>query len=481
MIEPGVDWNLQPPRQTNRFQTEDPHMRHFADIAARCRYAAGGLVAILLLAGASAPATEPPATFPSAPGLGDYLDWSREHSPRLEGQAARADVLRAQADGAGALPRLRLAWGEMIVPVETRVGPQQRVLSISQSLPWFGTLGAREAGLAAAATAADDELRDLRWQVARDVRSAWYELAHLTGQIAIVSRNLALARQVEAVARTRYESGEAAYSAVLEAQMEIGRLESHRASLHDRRSPVTARLNAAAGLPPGTPPPPDPRLPDDLATAVLPARADLDNALRLGNPALASMRNMAESRRLGVAAADKRAYPDLTLGVDYIVTGSAAAPDVPDSGKDPVIARVALNIPLWGGQAGAERRAATGMLRAAREDLSDARLALTARLADAVYAWHDAGRNLELYGQTLLPRSAQNLTVTTAAYESGQVRFDRLLDVHQEHLGLELAELRARTERVLALNDLAALLGATPEDLVRGQLPGVAVPAVESD
>ena len=45
----------------------------------------------------------------------------------------------------------------MIVPVETRVGPQQRVFSLSQSFPWFGTLGLKESAAAARAEAAAQE------------------------------------------------------------------------------------------------------------------------------------------------------------------------------------------------------------------------------------------------------------------------------------------------------------------------------------
>ena len=71
--------------------------------------------------------------------------------------------------------------------------------------------------------------------------------------------------------------------------------------------------------------------------------------------------------------------------------------------------------------------------------------------------------------------------MTAAAYESGQIGFTRLLDARQAHLGLELSLLRARYDRVLALNDLGALLGVTPEDLVAGRLPGAAVPAAERE
>ncbi len=430
-------------------------------------WALGLLLATTVQGQTSEPA---PEAFPARPYLADYVTWARSHSPRLSAQAARSDALRENSRQVGALPGLKLAWGEMIVPVETRVGPQQRVLSISQSFPWFGSLSAREYSLESAADAAGETLRDLGWQVEHEVRSAWYELAFIQGRIAIVSRNLILAQQTESHVRVRYETGEGPYVSVLNAQMEIGRLDARLAGLQDRLVPATARLNIAAGLVSSRPTPEMPPSLESLVAAQLPTKDALEAALRRNNPLLASLRHEEESHRHGVDAAGRRSYPDLTVGLDYIMTGEARLPGIEDSGKDPVIARVAVNIPLWGGQADAEQKASTSLLRASSAGLSDTRLQLSGQLENTLFAWREAGRNLELYGVTLLPRSAQNLAVVTAGYESGQAHFDELQVARQAHLGLELALLRAKTDRLLALNDLGALLGVPMDDLARGDL-----------
>ncbi len=410
--------------------------------------------------------------FPVGADLADYLSWARSHNPRLEGQAARSEVLRENSRRAGAMPGLKLAWGEMIVPVETRVGPQQRVFSVSQSFPWFGTLSAKESSAASEADAAGETLRGLGWQVERDVRTAWYELGFIQGQIGIVGRNLELARQTEIHTRAQYESGEGPYASVLNAQMDIGRLDARLAGLQDRLTPAAAQLNIAAGLSPDRAAPVLAELPTALVRAELPGHEVLSATLQHNNPTLGAWRFQQESRRHNVAAADHRSYPDLTLGVDYIMTGDAIMPGVENSGRDPVIARVAVNIPLWGGQVDAQQKASAGMLRATNAGLTDTRLQLDGQLENALFAWREAGRNLVLYGETLLPRNEQNLSVVTASYESGQASFDDLQAVRQAHLGLELSLLRAGTDRLLALNDLGALLGVSVDDLARGNLPG---------
>lgn len=420
------------------------------------------LAGILALGMAAFPAGAGEPVLPADPALEDYLAVAGVHRPVLDADRGRAEALRSRADRVGALPSLRLAWGEMIVPVETRVGPQQRVFSVSQSFPWFGTLGLKSEAAAAQADAADARLRGRALGVEREVRAAWVELAYLQGAVETLARHLDLAVQAERVSRSAYESGEGSYADLLNAQIELGRIETRLAGLRDGVQPATARLNAAAGLDPSTPAPARPDLESVPAGDDLPDLASLSSLLEAHNPELDAWRYEQESRRRGVDLAGKSAYPDLSLGVDYIMTGEAAVPGMEDSGKDPVIARVAVSIPLWGGQADAERRTSAGLMRAAGAELADSRLRLEADLEAAHFALRDAARRERLYTDTMITRGLQALDVTTARYAAGQASFQDLIEARRTLLDLELSRLRASADRRLAWNDLITLLGIDP-------------------
>lgn len=422
------------------------------------------------LGGFNTAAAETELAFPADPALEDYLVWAHDHSPRIAAGAARASALREDSRRVGALPNLKLAWGEMIVPVETRVGPQQRVLSISQSFPWFGSLSARENSLSAAADAAEMTVRDQVYRSENDVRAAWYELTHIDGQKLILAHNLQIAEETEVVVQARYETGVGSYMSLLNIQMEIGRHATRLAGLEDQLLTVTTRLNIAAGLNAYRAAPKPRDFNPEVLSVELPTTADLTRAMWRLSPFHGAMQYQERSRRHGVEAAGHRAYPDLTLGVDYIMTGDARMPDVQDSGKDPVIARIAVSLPLWGGAADAEQKASAGHLREARANLSDARLQMTGKLEQAMFEWREAGRNRELYSGSLLPRSQQNLQVITASYQAGAVHFDDLQEAREIHLALELALLRANADRMLALNDVASLVGVTVEQLIHADL-----------
>jgi len=261
--------------------------------------------------------------FPAHPELADYLAWAEMNNPAVARAEGRADALRGTAQAAGALPDLKFGWGEMIVPVETRVGPQQRVFSLSQSIPWFGTLGLKEAEVATRAEAAQEGARVQLLKVRRDIRAAWYELAYLQGAIRILTGNLDLAMQTETAARSAYEAGSGSFADVLTAEIDREKLQTRLAGLADRQRPAAANLNLASGLEAGRS---VPDIPSETMISIgvtLPAEETLWALLQEHNPELTALQLEMDSRRQGVDLAGKAGYPGLTFGVDYIMTGDA--------------------------------------------------------------------------------------------------------------------------------------------------------------
>jgi len=415
------------------------------------------LFVVLLSASVSSPVWAEDV-FPSQPVLEDYLTWASEHHPVLEAGRAQYEATRQSATEAGALPDLRLAWGEMIVPVETRVGPQQRIFSVSQNLPWFGTLGSAEKAADFKTLASASLLRADSLAVENNIRKAWYDLARLQQEIEITTENLGLSRQSEDVALRAYESGTARFRNVLQAQMESDNLRVRVASLKDRLAPATVALNSQAGLPSETARPLA-DLPEEIQTPL--ETSALSELLHRSSPKLESLRMLEESQRHLVETARLSGRPGLTFGLDYIMTGSAAMPGVDDSGKDPVIARVAINVPLWSGKATARRLASASRLQAVTSQRQRVGLDLDQQLESILFKIRDTGRNWSLYQENLLPRARQILTASISDYETGRATFDEVIGARENLLALELSLLRARMDQALAFSDLEALL-ATP-------------------
>lgn len=391
--------------------------------------------------------------------LSDYLDKATRQSPTLEVGRHQVQALEHQADAAGRLPDLKLAWGEMIVPVETKVGPQQRAFSVSQTIPWFGTLGLRRDGILDQAAVEQLRLDATTIHLHQQIRATWYGLARAQLEQDIYLQYRDLVSQSLHSTQAAYESGQSSFSQLVSVQREMAQVEVDLQDLQDRFQPLTTRLNQLAGLSPDYPMPAADLVPPALPHWAIDDLSAWSDSLETNNPTLQIQREKLQAARTELKLAGMRSRPDLTVGLDYIMTGEGDDPTAVDAGQDPVIARLALSLPIWGGRPGPPAAAKDRQLMAEQAFYQQQKLDLAAEVESIRYRIRSAQRNLDLYAQTLVPQARQVLASTSAAYQSGHAEFSALLKTQKTLLDLQLAQVQARADHALALNDLAALLG----------------------
>ncbi len=82
------------------------------------------------------------------------------------------------------------------------------------------------------------------------------------------------------------------------------------------------------------------------------------------------------------------------------------------------------------------------------------------RLSDeALYKYRDAGRKINLYKDTLVPKAEQSLGVTMEGFMTGSGTSLDLIDAEQTLLELQLAYYRALTDQALRLAEIETLVG----------------------
>ena len=182
-----------------------------------------------------------------------HIEYSLKNNQKLLAAYTNYRAVNETIDKVSSLPDLRLGYVEYIKPVETRVGPQQRSFSISQSFPWFGTLSQggeinREKALAARA-----DFDNVVLEVIAGTKTAYHEIAYLEKAIEVTGQHILLLTQWEDVARARYSTGSGNYADVIKSQVELGVLLDRFAELEDQRRPLAAVLNALMNRAPTTP------------------------------------------------------------------------------------------------------------------------------------------------------------------------------------------------------------------------------------
>jgi len=359
-----------------------------------------------------------------------------------EARAAEQRWLAAQARPAqeGSLPDPKIDY---MLDVTSRIHEQEIV--VMQGVPWPGKLDRRRDAASLAADSEERRVEAVRQSIRQKIADAYYELAYLSRAIDITRDALGFVRQSEQAARAQYlTKPENAYAQVLQAQVELARLENDLATLEARLSPERARLNAALGRDPADPVAAEAQLPDTLLDA---NDTDVLARLREKSPALAALASDIASRQASERAARLESYPDLEFGVGGDVT------------EETVIFRAAISIPLWDGKNKARiREAVANRLLAAHEReaaINDLEVA-TSRL---LFEHRDAHRKARLLANVIIPKADEAVRSTLACCGAGTATLLESLDTQRTLLSVQLEHERARADRAQALAALEAIVG----------------------
>ncbi len=390
--------------------------------------------------------------------LEQYVEEALAHNNGLGAARAEAQVAEEGIRRAGVLPDPVFGVQYYLEPVETRTGPQEAAISLSQRLPWPTKLSLQKQEARQQSAIARSRHHEAQLRLVRRVKEAYVEYAfnHQAQQIA--ADGLELLRYVESVALSRYSTARLDYGNVLKIQVELARLEERLRSLRDRDEPLRGQLNSLLGAPSDRARQKPQRL---SAITIDMAGGALYDLARTKSPKLFGADQAVRRAKTSLQRVKKDFYPDLTVSLRTIITGPAEVGDPVDSGRDPVIAGLTMNIPLFRDRrhgAVAEKQAGIRVARDTREQqLRDLDVAIDLGL----YRYRDALRRQALYQESIIPKIRQELEVGLQAFQDGRQTVLALLDTEKNLLAFELSQRRALADQALEVARLEELVGGT--------------------
>ena len=388
--------------------------------------------------------------------LSDYLTYAALSDPGLEAAFYRWKSALQRACQVKSLPDPMFTYAYFISEVETRVGPQRQKFGISQTFPWFGKLSLREDKAIKAANALRQKYESTKLKVFYRVIKAYYEYYYIGRSVALTKENIDWLSFLETIARTNFKTGKTSHADVIKTQVELGKLENRLQSLRELRRPMMAKFNAALNRPHNLHLP----LPDDIPKKEI-AFSDerLFAWLKKENPKLKALDYTIAKERTQIDLARKNFFPDITFGVEYIETDDTAMPGVNDSGKDPVVTKISINLPIWRNKYRAAKKEAKARHTAAKKDRIEMENNLLNDLEMAIYYFRNAERKIDLYKDMLIPKTEQCLKITMEAFSAGTSGFLDLIDVQRTLLEFNLSFERALVDREQRIGEIEMLAG----------------------
>jgi outer membrane protein TolC len=301
-------------------------------------------------------------------------------------------------------------------------------LEASQRFPFPGKRRLRGQNALAEASAAGNDVEDVRLQLVESARAAFYDYYLVTRALEVNEEALRLLGEFRGNADTRFRTGLVPQQDLLQADVEIGRQRERQLTLERMRHVVIARLNTLMHLPTGTPLPPPPRtLPP---AALLPEVGELQARAVAQRPDLRALADRLAAEQASLALAYKEYYPDVEVMAAYDAFWQPRERDL-----RPMLG-VRLNVPLR--RARREGAVAEAHARVVQRQAELARQTdqVNLQVEEAYQQVRESERAMQLYEGTILPAARENVKAAQAAYLTACIPFLSLIEAERNLVGL---------------------------------------------
>jgi len=374
----------------------------------------------------------------------DLVTYAYRENPSI--RSAR-EAWRAKVESyrlAIALPDPQLNVNYFPEPIETRLGPQDWNLTLSQMIPFPGKLSKAGEVVQADSRIARLKLDQTVQNVILSIRESYHELRYIREAKTVVKQNVQLLDHLRKVGETAYAADRAVLMDMVKAQSQSGQLRYDMLLLEELEMTEKTRLNGILNRAPDAPL-------GALETEVLPPIVfGIEELYRLAQTHQEEIRiagKEVEKADVKIDLARYQNFPDFKFGLFYASIGDPDVPQDPDdAGRDAFGVQAGLTLPLWFGKNKAR-------LNVARAEMKKAQAAEQARINDTrtkirnlFFRLENARRLMKLYGEELLPQAARSMEIAETWFREGESTFSDFVETQAVWYNFQLALARAQAD-----------------------------------
>lgn len=327
----------------------------------------------------------------------------------------------------------------------------QWMYSVSQSFPFPGKLSLKGEAAAQDAEALREAYRSSRAKTVQRIKELYYDLFFSYKSIDLLHERTALYDVIEQAAIGRYSSGRSSQQDVLMAQTEKYMQMEREAMLKQKVQALQAMLNSTAGRD-VTSPLARPAVAEPTTYAL--SQSEIVAAVLSNSPDVRAKQRLIDAAEAKVKFAKKDSLPD------FSVTGSYF--DRKGMFLDMWSLTVGMNIPIFA--ASKQKPAvyeAEAMLAEAQSDLQVTKLTVASMVQDYFSMLRTTETLMDLYRNSLIPKSRQDIESALAAYGTGKIEALSVITRLKSLIEFETLYWGQVVEREKTIARIEALVGIT--------------------
>lgn len=372
----------------------------------------------------------------SAQSLEFYLQEAEQNSPMIQALELRYNIAKEKVSEMNTLPNTTVAAGYFVSEPETRTGAQRARFSVSQMLPWFGTITARENYASSMAETEYAEIVIAKRKLALSLAQSYYNLYGIQAKQKVLQENIDLLKTYETLALTSVEVGKASAVDVLKLQIRQNELQQQKEVLEQSYLAEQAVFNNLLNR--------DESIAVEVVDEMdIPVDDPIFNKEDLGlNPELLKYDQLYESVTQSELLNQKENAPSFGIGLDYIPVSERTDMAMSDNGKDIVMPMVTFSIPIFNNKFKSVTK--QNELRQKEIELQkEERLnVLENAYADAISQRNQARIAHQTQAKNLKQaKDAEEILIKN--YETGTIDFNDVLDIQELQLKFQTNQIQS--------------------------------------
>jgi len=342
-------------------------------------------------------------------------------------------------------------------PIETRLGPQDWNLTLSQVIPFPGTLSQKgkvlEADVKIARLMVDKTVKN----IVTAVSSSYYELIYIQKAIDVATANLALNQKLLNISHNAYAQDKALFYDVSKARAQTAQIQYDILLLQELEQTEKTKMNTLLNRPPNDP------LGRAMNLAPKQVVYSLDEIYGLSmmyqEDNLIAQEAILKSEE-AIQLTRYENLPSFKFGLFYAGIGQPDVASPPkDAGDDAVGVQLGLNLPLWFGKNKSRRAKAAAFKAKAMADKTVTANKTKARISRLWFKLQNSNRLISLYENDLLPQALASVKTSETWFQEGQGKLTDFLEIQATAYNFQLSLERAKTDYSKTLVQLEQLAG----------------------
>ncbi|CCK82389.1 TolC family protein [Desulfobacula toluolica] len=350
-------------------------------------------------------------------------------------------------------------------PIETRLGPQDWNITLSQAIPFPGKLTRQGKILEADTKISKLKLDKTIKNIVTSISASFYELIYIQKAVNIALANFNLNQELIKISETAYVQDKALFYDISKARAQTAQIRYDILLLKELEQAEKARINTLLN-----------RAPD----AVLGKASDLvlrDVAYGLNEIYALCMihqedvliaKETVQKFDEAVKLSGYESLPSFKLGLFYASIGDPDVPTPPkDAGDDAIGVQLGLSLPLWFGKNKSQISKATASKRKAKADQLVIANQIKEKISRLWFKLQNSKRLVTLYEKELIPQSMRSVQTAETWFRHGDGSFADLLEIQATAYNFQLSLARAKADYGKTLVQLEQLAGVVLDKQIK--------------